>query len=145
MAYLLRYHQVVCMFAKKRSIPRLSQVYFYLFGITCFVHHTIGVFNIYPYLVYTVPCECNNNMFNVNNYYPSSSSLSIRTSKNKCVLTAMKLNLYKIAFLPHNNCNVSDPYFHYLEFRTTKKELKLKMKITSLFNIPVAINRYGMY
>ena len=90
-------------------------------------------------MVYTVPCECNNNMFNVNNYYPSSSSLSIRTSKNKCVLTAMKLNLYKIAFLPHNNCNVSDPYFHYLEFRTTKKELRLKMKIASLLNIPVAI------
>ena len=83
-------------------------------------------------MVYTVPCECNDNMFNVHNYYPSSSSLSIGTSKNKCVLTAMKLNLYKIAFLPHNNCNVSDPYFPYLEFRTTKKELKLKIRIASL-------------
>ena len=69
------------------------------------------MYSLYIYLFYTVPCECNNNMFNVHNYYPSFSSLSIGMSKNKCVLTAMKLNLYKIAFLPHNNCHVSESYF----------------------------------
>ena len=77
-------------------------------------------------MLYTVPCECNDNMFNVHNYYPSSSSLSIGMSKNKCALTAMKLNLYKIALLPHNDCHVKDPYFSLFRIYNNKNVIKTK-------------------